>query len=180
MTLRRLILTCTAELGRTDCVIGTQPAVEGTPVAPRQNVLALVSDDLATSFVLQDPRWANTLAAPSRLIKAFIAVNAMALRRAQATARMLENVRPLLEAFQTGYEPSEHVMVEGKNVRLVYEMGMTDFFQDFDTIVGPQDRVADVLMRLEPMSVSTLIAALLGHADPLTTIRGLAAERKRM
>jgi hypothetical protein len=127
MNLRRLILTCTPELGRTGCVIGTQPAVEGTPVAQRQNVLALVSDDLATSFVLQDPRWASTLAAPSRLIKAFIAVNAMALRRPQAMTRMLENVRPLFEAFQTGYDPSEHVVVEGKNVRLADEMGKTDF-----------------------------------------------------
>lgn len=89
MTLWRLLLTCTAALGPAGCVSGTQPAAEGTPVPPRQNVLALVADDLAASLVLQDPRWASAIAAPSRLIKAFIAVNAMALRRPRAMARLL-------------------------------------------------------------------------------------------
>lgn len=89
MTLSRLLLTCTAALGPAGCVSGTQPAAEGTPVPPRQNVLALVADELAASLVLQDPRWASAIAAPSRLIKAFIAVNAMALRRPRAMARLL-------------------------------------------------------------------------------------------
>ncbi|MGB3797431.1 MAG: LLM class flavin-dependent oxidoreductase [Alteraurantiacibacter sp.] len=113
-------------------------------------------------------------------LKAFIAVNAMALRTPQALAMLPANVRPLVEAFQARYDPSEHVVVGGKNVRLMDEMGLTEFLQDFDTIAGPEGHVADVLKRLEAMGVSTVIAALPGHADPLTTIRGLAAARKRM
>ncbi|MBA4207846.1 MAG: hypothetical protein C0457_22925 [Polymorphum sp.] len=60
------------------------------------------------------------------------------------------------------------------------EMGLTDFLQDFDTIGGPENQVADVLKRLEAMGALTVIAALPGHADPQTTIRSLAAARKRM
>jgi len=111
-------------------------------------------------------------------LKAFIAVNAMALRTPEALAMLPANVRPLIEAFQSRYDPSEHVVVGGKNVQLMDEMGLTQFLQDFDTIAGPQEHVAQVMQRLEAMGVSTLIAALPGHGDPLTTIRGLAAARK--
>lgn len=54
------------------------------------------------------------------------------------------------------------------------EMGLTRFLQDFDTFAGPMDHAADVLRKLEAMGVSTVIAALPRHADPLVTIRGLA------
>jgi len=113
-------------------------------------------------------------------LKAFISVNAMALRTPQALAAVPANVRPLIEAFQTRYDSSEHVVVGGKNVQLMDEMGLTEFLQDFDTIAGPEDHVAEVMARMEKMGVSTLIAALPGHADPLPTIRGLAAARERM
>nr|WP_275588873.1 LLM class flavin-dependent oxidoreductase [Croceicoccus hydrothermalis] len=133
-------------------------------------------DIWVTSFISVRPRRVQAIDD----LKAFIAVNAMALRTPQALAMLPENVRPLVEAFQTRYDPSEHVVVGGKNVRLMDEMGLTEFLQDFDTITGPEEHVADVLKRLEAMGVSTVIAALPGHADPLTTIRGLAAARKRM
>ena len=51
MTLWRLLLACTAALGLTGCVSGTQPAAEGTPVAQRQNVLVIVADDLGFSDI---------------------------------------------------------------------------------------------------------------------------------
>lgn len=111
-------------------------------------------------------------------LKAFIAVNAMALRTLEALAMVPANVRPLIEAFQTRYDPTEHVVVGGKNVALMDEMGLTEFLQDFDTIAGPEDHVAGVMRQMEAMGVSTLIAALPGHADPLVTIRGLAEARK--
>ena len=133
-------------------------------------------DIWVTSFISVRPRREQAIDD----LKAFIAVNAMALRTPQALAMLPENVRPLVEAFQTRYDPCEHVVVGGKNVRLMDEMGLTEFLQDFDTIAGPEEHVADVLKRLEAMGVSTVIAALPGHADPLTTIRGLAAARKRM
>jgi 5,10-methylenetetrahydromethanopterin reductase len=110
-------------------------------------------------------------------LKAFIAVNVMALRTPEALATVPANVRPLIEAFQTRYDPTEHVVVGGKNVRLMDEMGLTEFLQDFDTIAGPEAHVTEVMRQLEDMGVSTLIAALPGHADPLGTIRGLAAAR---
>jgi 5,10-methylenetetrahydromethanopterin reductase len=113
-------------------------------------------------------------------LKAFIAVNAMAFRTPETLTMLPDNVRPLVQAFQARYDPSEHVVVGGRNVRLMDEMGLTEFLQDFDTIAGPEDHVAEVMGRLEGMGVSTLIAALPGHADPLSTIRGLAAARKRM
>ena len=113
-------------------------------------------------------------------LKAFIAVNAMALRTPEALAMVPANVRPLIEAFQTRYDPSEHVVVGGKNVLLMDEMGLTEFLQDFDTIAGPSAHVAGVMGELEALGVSTLIAALPGHADPLGTIRGLAAARDLM
>lgn len=113
-------------------------------------------------------------------LKAFIAVNAMVFRTPEALAMLPDNVRPLVQSFQARYDPSEHVVVGGRNVQLMDEMGLTEFLQDFDTIAGPEDHVAGVMGRMEAMGVSTLIAALPGHADPLTTIRGLAAARKRM
>ena len=107
-------------------------------------------------------------------LKAFIAVNAMALRTPQALSMLPSNVRPLIEAFQTRYDPSEHVVVGGKNVQLMDEMGLTEFLQDFDTIAGPEEHMTEVMRKLDNMGVSTLIAALPGHADPLVTISGLA------
>ena len=60
------------------------------------------------------------------------------------------------------------------------EMGLTEFLQDFDTIAGPETHMTHVMRELEAMGVSTLIAALPGHSDPLVTIRGLAAARKEL
>lgn len=110
-------------------------------------------------------------------LKAFIAVNAMALRTPEALASVPANIRPLIEAFQTRYDPTEHVVVGGKNVQLMDEMGLTEFLQDIDTITGPEAHITDVMRQLGAMGVSTLIAALPGHADPLVTIRGLATAR---
>jgi 5,10-methylenetetrahydromethanopterin reductase len=113
-------------------------------------------------------------------LKAFIAVNAMALRTPEALAMIPQNIRPLIEAYQMRYDPTEHVVVGGKNVRLMDEMGLTEFLQDFDTIAGPEAHMTEMMRQLEAMGVSTLIAALPGHADPLTTVRGLASARAVM
>lgn len=111
-------------------------------------------------------------------LKAFIAVNAMALRTPQALAVLPAHVRPLVEAFQARYDPAEHVVVGGRNVQLMEELGLTEFLQDIDTIAGPPDHLGGVMAEMEAMGVSTLIAALPGHADPLGTIRGMAAARE--
>ena len=113
-------------------------------------------------------------------LKAFIAVNAMALRTPQALAFLPENVRPLVVEFQKRYDPTEHVVVGGCNVALLDEFGLDDFLQDIDTIAGPEEVALDAMRRLDAMGVSTVIAALPGHADPLVTIRGLAAARNAL
>ena len=113
-------------------------------------------------------------------LKAFIAVNAMAMRTPEALAALPENIRPLIVEFQKHYDPTEHVVVGGRNVALMDEFGLTDFLQQFETIAGPAPVTTDVMRRLDAMGVSTLIAALPGHAAPLETIRGLAAARDAM
>ncbi len=113
-------------------------------------------------------------------LKAFIAVNAMAFRTPETMALVPAHYQPLVREFQRRYDPTEHVVVGGRNVALMEELGLDAFLQDFDTTAGPVEMVAATLRRIEAMGVSTFIAALPGHADPLSTIRGLAAARDAM
>jgi alkanesulfonate monooxygenase SsuD/methylene tetrahydromethanopterin reductase-like flavin-dependent oxidoreductase (luciferase family) len=108
---------------------------------------------------------------------AFITVNAMALRTPEAKAMVPTQFRGKLEEFQRRYNPSEHVVVGGANVALMKELGLTEFLADMDTTAGPQPMVTDMLRQIEAMGASTFIAALPGHADPLTTLHGLKASR---
>lgn len=111
---------------------------------------------------------------------AFISVNAMALRTPEAMARVPDALKEKIISFQQGYDPTEHVVVEGKNVRLMRELGLTEFLSQFDTFAGPVESATALLRKLEGLGVSTFIAALPGHAAPLETIRGLAAAREAM
>ncbi|MDE2466685.1 MAG: LLM class flavin-dependent oxidoreductase [Alphaproteobacteria bacterium] len=113
-------------------------------------------------------------------LKAFMAVNAMALRTPEALATVPGQFRGKIAQFQSRYDPTEHVVVGGRNVALMEELGLTEFLADFDTTAGPVATVAAMLRELEKMGVSTFIAALPGHAEPLTAIDGLAAARKAM
>jgi alkanesulfonate monooxygenase SsuD/methylene tetrahydromethanopterin reductase-like flavin-dependent oxidoreductase (luciferase family) len=113
-------------------------------------------------------------------LKAFIAVNAMAFRTPETLAQVPGQFRGKVQEFQQRYNASEHVVVGGANVALMDEMGLTEFLKEFDTTAGPIEMVTDVLRQLEAMGVSTFIAALPGHADPLSTVRGLAAARDAM
>jgi alkanesulfonate monooxygenase SsuD/methylene tetrahydromethanopterin reductase-like flavin-dependent oxidoreductase (luciferase family) len=107
-------------------------------------------------------------------LKAFIAVNAMAMRTPETLAQIPGQFRGKVEQFQRRYNPSEHVVVGGANVELMEELGLKEYLKDFDTTAGPQEMVTEALRRMEEMGVSTFIAALPGHADPPSTIRGLA------
>jgi 5,10-methylenetetrahydromethanopterin reductase len=111
---------------------------------------------------------------------AFIAVNAMAMRTPETFARIPTQFQDKVRRFQQRYDPTEHVVVEGKNVELMRELGLSEFLADFDTFAGPVEAASPVLAKLERMGVSTFIAALPGHAAPLETIRGLAAAREAM
>lgn len=113
-------------------------------------------------------------------LKAFIAVNAMAMRTPETLAQVPTQFRAKVLEFQSRYDPTEHVVVGGKNVALMEELGLTEYLREFDTLAGPVDVAADMLRKLEALGVSTFIAALPGHADPVETIRGLAAARAAM
>ena len=113
-------------------------------------------------------------------LKAFMAVNAMALRTPEALAAVPEAYRARILEFQLRYDPTEHVVVDGANVALMEELGLEEFLSDMDTTAGTIDSVAETLRRIRAMGVSTFIAALPGHADPLSAIRGLGAARDAM
>lgn len=113
-------------------------------------------------------------------LKAFIVVNGMAFRTPETLARVPTQFRGKIDALHARYDPTEHVVVGGRNVALMEELGLTEFLSDFDTLAGPEAAAVDMLRRLEAMGVSTFIAALPGHAAPLDTIRGLARARSSM
>lgn len=110
-------------------------------------------------------------------LKAFIAVNAMALRTPEALAQVPEPYRTKVIEFQKRYDPTEHVVVGGGNVKLMDELGLTGFLSNFETTAGPVELVADTLRKIAALGASTFIAALPGHADPLATLKGLKAAR---
>ena len=113
-------------------------------------------------------------------LKAFIVVNGMAFRTPETLARVPTQFRRKIDELHARYDPTEHVVVGGRNVALMEELGLTEFLADFDTLAGPVDAATDMLRNLEAMGVSTFIAALPGHAAPLETIRGLAQARSAM
>lgn len=113
-------------------------------------------------------------------LKAFIVVNGMAIRTPQALAQVPTQFHGKIAQLHARYDPTEHVVVGGRNVALMEELGLTDFLSEFDTLAGPVEAATDMLRRLEALGVSTFIAALPGHAAPLETIHGLAQARSAM
>jgi 5,10-methylenetetrahydromethanopterin reductase len=113
-------------------------------------------------------------------LKAFIVVNGMAFRTPETLARVPTQFRGKIDALHARYDATEHVVVGGKNVALMEELGLTEFLADFDTVAGPVETVTAMLRQLEALGVSTFIAALPGHAAPLETISGLAQARREM
>lgn len=111
---------------------------------------------------------------------AFISVNAMAFRTPETFATIPTQFQQKIREYQARYDPTEHVVVGGRNVALMEELGLKAYLSGFDTVAGPVETVTAVLRALEDMGVSTFIAALPGHAAPLETIRGLAEARSAM
>lgn len=115
-----------------------------------------------------------------RDLKAFIVVNGMALRTPEALAMVPTQLKGKIAELHARYDPTEHVVVGGGNVALMDELGLTEFLADFDTLAGPVETSTAMLRRLEALGVSAFICSLPGHADPLSTLRGLAAARDAM
>lgn len=108
---------------------------------------------------------------------AFIVVNGMAMRTPETLAQVPTQFRGKIHELQARYDPTEHVVVGGKNVALMKELGLTEYLAEFDTLAGPVETATDMLRTLDELGVSTFIAALPGHAEPQATIRGLAEAR---
>lgn len=113
-------------------------------------------------------------------LKAFIVVNGMAFRTPESLALVPTQFRGKIDELHARYDPTEHVVVGGKNVALMEELGLTEFLADFDTLAGPVEAATVMLRQLDALGVSTFIAALPGHAAPLETISGLAHARSAM
>lgn len=108
-------------------------------------------------------------------LKAFLVVNGLAI---SWTAAVLEQVptqfREKLVELGKRYDTSEHVVVGGKNVTLMDELGLTEFLSHYDTIAGPPDEVAAKLKDIEALGVDIFFAALPGNADREGTLRRLS------
>ncbi len=104
----------------------------------------------------------------------------MAIRTPDALAQVPTQFHGKIAQLHARYDPTEHVVVGGRNVALMEELGLTDFLSEFDTLAGPVEAASDMLRKLAALGVSTFIAALPGHAAPLETMRGLAQARSMM
>jgi alkanesulfonate monooxygenase SsuD/methylene tetrahydromethanopterin reductase-like flavin-dependent oxidoreductase (luciferase family) len=107
-------------------------------------------------------------------LKAFIIVNGMAIRTPELLARVPEKYKAPLAELHRRYDPTEHVVVGGKNARLLDELGLTEFLGNFDTVAGTAEEVKRILDGLAQRGVSTFIANMPGHADKSGTLRRLS------
>jgi alkanesulfonate monooxygenase SsuD/methylene tetrahydromethanopterin reductase-like flavin-dependent oxidoreductase (luciferase family) len=114
-------------------------------------------------------------------LKAFISVNALTIAMSpELLAKTPEGMREKILEFHRRYDVADHVVVRGRNVALMEELGLTDYLSRFDTSTGDVAATAAMLRELAAMGVSTFIGTSPGHADPLAMIAGLAAARDAM
>jgi 5,10-methylenetetrahydromethanopterin reductase len=109
-------------------------------------------------------------------LKAFIVVTGMAIMRSPALAAEIvptqfkEKMNELIQR----YDASEHVVVGGRNVALLSELGLTEFLGEFDTVAGSPAEVKATYEAMKAMGVDAFFCALPGHSDPEPTIRAMA------
>ena len=113
-------------------------------------------------------------------LAAFISVNAMAFRTLETFATIPTQFRQRIPDYRARDDPTEHVVVGGRNVPLIKELGLKAYLSEFDTVAGSFETGAAVLRASEDMVDSTFIATLPEHAAPLETIRGSAEAQSAM
>jgi alkanesulfonate monooxygenase SsuD/methylene tetrahydromethanopterin reductase-like flavin-dependent oxidoreductase (luciferase family) len=114
-------------------------------------------------------------------LAAFISVNALTIALSpELLEQTPEHLREPIREYKRRYDVTEHVVPHGRNVSLMDELGLRDYLSQFDTTKLDEAGTTKFLRELESMGVSTFIASMPGHADPLPTIRGLAAARDAM
>ena len=98
----------------------------------------------------------------------------MAIRTPELLARVPEKYKAPLAELHRRYDATEHVVVGGKNARLLDELGLTEFLGNFDTVAGTAEDIKRILDGLAERGVATFIANMPGHADKSGTLRRLS------
>lgn len=106
---------------------------------------------------------------------AFLASSPIAFPRTQEAleAIPLEFRERVLE-YRSRYDPTEHVVPLGRNAAAVRELGLAEFFADYDTVLGTPDDVAGALRDMDALGVDAFFCALPGLVDRQRTARELA------
>lgn len=110
-------------------------------------------------------------------IKAFLVTNGLTfLYTPEKLAQVPDHILPLLKELERRYDVSEHVVVNGKNVQALNDLGpeLTDFLAKIHTVAGTADEVKAHIDGLEALGVSAFITNLPGHADPQGHLKALA------
>jgi 5,10-methylenetetrahydromethanopterin reductase len=106
-------------------------------------------------------------------LRAFIVCNGLQFRTPETFATVPTQFKGKIEELQRRYDTSEHVVVNGKNTKLLDELGLTEFLANYDCVYGTPDDVSPVLNGLAERGVSVFVAALPGHAAKLDVMRRL-------
>lgn len=113
-------------------------------------------------------------------LKAFIVVNGMAIRTPERLAQVPKEHIEAIHELHRRYDPSEHVVVGGKNAQLLDELKLTDYLAQFDTIAGTPEQVGDILKGMKQRGVDTFMVNMAGHADKKGTLTQLAELRNAL
>jgi alkanesulfonate monooxygenase SsuD/methylene tetrahydromethanopterin reductase-like flavin-dependent oxidoreductase (luciferase family) len=112
-------------------------------------------------------------------ITAFLASTAgMGLKAPHMRAIIPPELLGAVEEIERRYDPAEHVVVGGKNAKLLEELGLVEFMVGLKGLTGHTGEVAEHLRRLEASGVSCVLAALPGNADPDGTLFRLSRAAK--
>jgi alkanesulfonate monooxygenase SsuD/methylene tetrahydromethanopterin reductase-like flavin-dependent oxidoreductase (luciferase family) len=111
---------------------------------------------------------------------AFVSASPAAFPRTrEALAATPGQFRDKILKYQACYDPTEHVVPNGRNVATLHELGLAEYLADFDTTLGPPDEVGAALGRMEQLGVDAFFAPVLALLDRQHTIRALAEIRRR-
>jgi 5,10-methylenetetrahydromethanopterin reductase len=108
-------------------------------------------------------------------VTAFLAAMAgLATLNPKVMAALPSEIAPRVREMQERYDPTQHVVVGGKNAELLEELDLVEFFAADNAIAGTPEEVREHLERIEKLGVSCLFVALPGNSDPRGTLQRMA------